>query len=50
MLLSSAIAATMDGELASPEETQDVKTQSPDSWGKISVNPDPCILPYIEKP
>ena len=49
-----AIAATVEGELVSPEETQDVKTGY---WpqiaevhikGMISVSPDSCIFPVIE--
>ena len=80
MSQSSAIADTMDGELVSPEgteeekntchpaaislqplptgsleETQDVKTgywpQIAEVYikGMISVSPDSCIFPYMEK-
>jgi len=54
MSLSSAIAALLP-ELVSPEETQDVKTEY---WpqlaevpikGRISVSPDSCMFPDIEK-
>ena len=48
------IKATTDGELVSPEKTQDVKTQGtgPDNWGAYQRNdfsePDSYIFPYME--
>ena len=52
----SSVIAALQREPVSPEETQDVKTQG--YWsqiaevhvkGMISVSPDSCIFPYIEK-
>ena len=49
---SAALAAITEGELVSPEETQDVKNAGywsqiaeVDSRGMISVSPDSCIFP-----
>ena len=48
---SAALAAITEGELVSPEETQDVKNAGywsqiaeVDSRGMISVSPDSCIF------
>ena len=50
------LLATMDGELVSLEKTQGVKTQR--NWhqrvevhiiGMISVSPNSCMFPYMEK-
>ena len=55
MSQSSEIAVITDGELVSPEETWDVKTESlPQTAeihtkGMISVSPDLCIFPHIKK-
>ena len=54
MSQSSVIKATIDGELVSPEKTQDVKTQvlASDDWGAYQRNdfsePDSYIFPYME--